>query len=188
LDFFNMMIIWIVGSLIAAGILWLGFWMLLTFLVGQSERQKQFLAGSLPSEPPDGFYRGSAYLLGSGPVPWLGKSFERENERGFNIFTPIGASLLKIMTPLYKLFRLNKDGNTNAYYFKTSTGAGFKDKEIETFKLDYDSPENPFLIRIILDEIVEVGPQEFLGKVHMKVFPGYYATIGFFGLKAETGQ
>jgi hypothetical protein len=51
------------------------------------------------------------------------------------------------------------------------------------FKLDYDSPENPFLIRIILDEMVEVAPGEFLGKVHMKVFPGYYATIGFFGLR-----
>ena len=78
---------------------------------------------------------------------------------------------------------MNNDGNTDAYYFKTSTGRGLKDQDTTVFKLDYDSPENPFLIRIILDEMVEVGPQEFLGKVHMKVFPGYYATIGFFGLK-----
>lgn len=115
-------------------------------------------------------------------MPWLGKSFERDNEKGFNIFTPGGASLLKLMTPFYKLFRENRDGNTDAYYFATSTGRGFKDPTIETFKLDYDAAENPFLIRIILDEIVQTAPDEYLGKVHMKVFPGFFATIGYFGL------
>lgn len=157
--------------------------MLLTFLVGQSDRQKQFVAASAPIDPPDGFYNGSAYLLGNRPVPWLGKSFESEHKKGFNIFTPKGASLLKVMTPLYKLFKVNGDGNTDANYFKTCVRRGFKDKDVSVFKRDYDSPENPFLIRIILDEMVETGPREFLGKVHMKVFPGYYATIGFFGLK-----
>lgn len=178
-----MLVVWILVGVAIAVVAWLGLWMLVTFLVGQSERQKEFVAGSAPSEPPAGFYRGSAYLLGNRPVPWLGKSFESENKKGFNIFTPTGVSLLKVLTPLYKLFRLNADGNTDAYYFATSTGQGFRDKQIDTFKLDYDSAENPFLIRIILDEIVEVAPQEFLGKVHMKVFPGYYATIGYFGLK-----
>jgi hypothetical protein len=139
--------------------------------------------GKLPSVAPDGFYEGSAYMLGDRSVPWLGKSFEAANSVGFNIFTPLGASLLKITTPFYKLFRKNADGNTAAYYFKTSTSRGFRDLQIDTYKLDYDSPENPFLIRMILDEIVEIAPQEFLGKVHMKVFPGYYATIGYFGLR-----
>ncbi len=178
-----MLIVWILLWIVIALAVWLGFWMLITFLVGKSTRQKQFMEGKLPQSAPEGFYKGAAYLLGGGPVPWLGKSFEASNDLGFNIFTLRGASLLKIMTPFYKLFRKNADGNTDAYYFKTSTSRGFRDKEIETFKLDYDSKENPFLIRIILDEIVETAPQEYLGKVHMKVFPGYYATIGFFGLR-----
>ena len=178
-----MLILWIVVSLVIAIAAWLAFFVLLNYIGGRSHWQEKFGAGKLPEAPLDGFYTGSAYLLGSRPVPWLGKSFERDKNKGFNIFTPQGASLLKIMTPLYKLFRKNADGNTDAYYFATSTGRGFKDKQIDTFKLDYDSPENPFLIRIILDEMVEVAPQEFLGKVHMKVFPGYYATVGFFGLK-----
>ena len=178
-----MFFIWIFIDVIAAVAIWLAFWMFISFLSGQSHYQKKFLEGKLPSPAPDGFYRGSAYLLGNRRVPWLGKSFESQNAKGFNIFTPKGASLLKIMTPFYKLFRTNADGNTDAYYFNTSTGPGFKDKDIDVFKLDYDSPENPFLIRIILDEMVEVAPHEYLGKVHMKVFPGYYATIGFFGLK-----
>jgi hypothetical protein len=177
-----MLIIWIAVWLVIAIALWLAFWKLLTLIVGMSARQKDFVAGSVPKPAPDGFYKGRAYLLGGGPVPWLGKSFEAANDVGFNIFTPTGASLLKVLTPFYKRFRKNADGNTDAYYFKTSTSKGFRDKEIDTFKLDYDSPENPFLIRIILDEIVETAPQEYLGKVHMKVFPGYFATIGFFGL------
>lgn len=178
-----MLFVWILFSIVIAAALWLGFWNLVSILVGQSARQSQFIAGSAPSTPPEGFYRGSAYLLGNRPVPWLGKSFESENQKGFNIFTPKGASLLKLLTPFYKHFRPNADGNTDAYYFDTSTGDGFRDKDIKTFKLDYDSPENPFLIRIILDEIVETDHGEYLGKVHMKVFPGYYATIGFFGLR-----
>ncbi|MFN0138973.1 MAG: hypothetical protein ACKVQW_02655 [Pyrinomonadaceae bacterium] len=172
-------LLWIVIAILV----WLGFWMMITFLVGKSARQRQFVEGTLPTVAPDGFYKGSAYLLGGRPVPWLGKSFDAVTNVGFNIFTPRGASLLKVVTPFYKIFRKNADGNTEAYYFKTSTSAGFRDKEIDTFKLDYASQENPFLIRIILDEIVAVGPQEYLGKVHMKVFPGYYATIGFFGLR-----
>ncbi len=182
-----MMIVWIIASLFLALAVWLAVWKLVDFISGKSHWQEKFVDGKLPESPPDGFYRGSAYLLPVKQVPWLGKSFERENDLGFNIFTPKGASLLKLMTPFYGKFRGNKNGNTDAYYFMTSTGEGFKDKNIDTFKLDYDSPENPFLIRIILDEIVEVAPQEFLGKVHLKVFPGYYATIGYFGLKkAET--
>jgi hypothetical protein len=178
-----MLILWILLSMIAAVLLWLGFWSLVTFLVGKSQRQADFINGSIPATPPDGFYNGSAYLLGSRPVPWLGKSFESANSLGFNIFTPQGASLLKIMTPFYKLFRLNADGNTDAYNFKTFTGPALKDASVSAIKLDYDSPENPFLIRIILDEIVETAPKEYLGKVHLKVFPGFYSTIGFFGLK-----
>lgn len=178
-----MIILWILVALATASIIWLSVWKLVDLLSGTNHWQKKFLDGKLPESPPEGFYRGSAYLLGNRRVPWLGKSFESENDLGFNIFTPKGASLLKMMTPFYQKFRENSDGNTEAYYFKTSTGEGFKDKNIETFKLDYDAPENPFLIRIILDEIVEVGPEEFLGKVHLRVFPGFYSTIGYFGLK-----
>ena len=77
-----MMLLWIIGSIAAATVLWLLFWIAVTLLVGRSARQKEFVAGVAPSVPPDGFYRGSAYLVGNRPVPWLGKSFEREAARG----------------------------------------------------------------------------------------------------------
>src|SRR5260221_3532189 len=150
-----MLIVWIVLDIALAIVLWLVFWRLVTLFVERSSRQKQFIEGIVPQAPPSGFYHGAAYLLGNRPVPWLGKSFESENAKGFNIFTPKGASIIKFLTPLYRLFRVNAEGNTDAYYFKTSIGPGLKDKNIDVFKLDYDPPENPFLIRIILDEVVE---------------------------------
>ena len=87
-----------------------------------------------------------------------------------------------MLTPFYRDFRDNEIGGTDAYYFATRIGSGLKDKKTEVLKLDYDSENNPFMIRIILDEIVETGSEEFLGKVHVKIFPGIFATVGFFAL------
>jgi hypothetical protein len=181
-----MLFVWILAGMMTFLVVWRAFWSLVTLLVGASRRQKEFLEGSVPQAAPEGFYNGSAYLLGGGPVPWLGKSFDSANSLGFNIFTPQGGSLLKILTPLYKLFRKNKEGNTDAFFFKTRTEPALKDGALDVIKLDYDSAENPFLIRIILDELVETAPEQYLGKVHLKVFPGIYSTIGFFGLQKKS--
>lgn len=183
-----MIILWFFFSLAVLVLVWLAFWTVVTKLVENSGRQRQFSQGTLPFEPPNGFYSGLAHLLGNGQTPWLGKSFDPANRTGINVFTPRGASLLKTLTPNYKLFQNNTDGNTEAYFFKTSTGPGIRDTDQQVFKLDYDSADNPFIIRIVLDEIVEIAPDEFLGKVHLRVFPGYFATVGFFGLRRYAGQ
>lgn len=90
-----MLILWIVFSLVIAIAVWLAFLSLLNYLSGKGHWQEKFVAGTLPEPPPDGFYKRSVYLLGSRPVPWLGKSFEGASSRGFNIFAPTGASLAR---------------------------------------------------------------------------------------------
>ena len=156
---------------------------LITFLVERSPYQSMFVRGELPDPVPQGFYPGMPHLLLDKKTPWLGKFFDQQTQTGLNIFTPLGASILKVATPLYRRFDLNPDGNTKAYYFKTYAGKGKKDAETEVIKLDYNSAENPWLIRIILDEIVSIAPHKYLGKVHVKVLPGFYVTIGYFGLQ-----
>jgi hypothetical protein len=156
---------------------------LITFLIERSPYQKKFIEGKAPDPGPQNFYPGVPHLLWDKKTPWLGKYFERDSQTGFNIFTPFGAKILKIATPFYSRFSLNADGNTNAYYFRTYTAKGKKDKEKDVMKLDYSAPENPWLIRIILDEIVEVAPNTYLGKVHVRMLPGFYVTIGYFGLR-----
>ncbi|MCI0486480.1 MAG: hypothetical protein L0229_07750 [Blastocatellia bacterium] len=155
----------------------------ITFLVGRSPYQAMFVRGHVPDPAPEGFHKGLPHVLFDKKTPWLGKSFDRDTQTGFNIFTPTGASILKVATPFYSRFRLNPEGNTDAYHFKTYTGKGKKDAETDVIKLDYDSAENPWLIRIILDEIVETAPRAYLGKIHVKLLPGFYVTIGYFGLR-----
>lgn len=156
---------------------------LITFLSERSPYQKMFAHGKLPNPAPQGFHPGQPHVLLDKKTPWLGKSFDSQAQIGFNIFTPVGASILKIATPLYQKFSANTDGNTRAYYFRTYTGKGKKDAKTDVFKLDYDAAENPFLIRIILDEIVEIAPQQYLGKIHVKFLPGFFVTVGYFGLR-----
>ena len=157
--------------------------LLTTFLVERSPYQAMFVRGTVPNPSPDGFHPGIAHVLLDKQTPWLGKSFDRERQIGFNIFTPAGARILKSATPSYSKFSLNPDGTTNAYYFKTYVGKGKKDANTDVIKLDYSSSENPWIIRIILDEIVAVTPDSYLGKIHVKFLPGFFVTVGYFGLR-----
>ena len=161
---------------------------LITFLVERSPYHRMFVEGQVPNALPDGFHPGEAHVLLDKKTPWLGKSFDCKKNIGFNVFTPLGARILKFFSPLYQKFSLTEESNTRAYYFKTYTGKGKKDSNIDVFKLDYDSPENPLWIRIILDEIVEIAPQQYLGKIHVKLLPGYFVTIGYFGLQKELAR
>jgi len=167
---------------IVAAILILG--SLVTLLIERSPYHEMFVKGRAPDSL-DGFHPGMAHVLFDKQTPWLGKHFDRQQQLGYNVFTPLGAKILKFASPFYRKFSLNEDGNTRAYYFKTWVGKGKKDKQLDVFKLDYDSPENPLFIRIILDEVVEIAPQQYLGKIHVKFLPGFFVTIGYFGLTPQ---
>lgn len=170
--------------LIVAAILILG--SLVTFLVERSPYHKQFIEGHAPNPLPDGFHPGLAHVLFDKQTPWLGKQFDHTQQIGFNIFTPLGAKILKFASPFYPKFSLNEEGNTRAYYFKTWVGKGKKDANVDVLKLDYAAMrENPLFIRIILDEVVEIAPQQYLGKIHVKLLPGFFVTVGYFGLTEQ---
>jgi len=176
----------VIAAIFIAAIFILG--SLTTLLIERSPYQQTFVEGRAPDPSPDGFHPGEAHVLLDKKTPWRGKSFDAKNQVGFNIFTPLGARILKFASPLYQKFSVNEEGNTRAYYFKTCVGKGKKDVNTEVFKLDYDMPENPFWIRAILDEVVEIAPQQYLGKIHVKVLPGFFISIGYFGLREQTAS
>ncbi len=130
---------------------------LITIRTQKSADQKNFLAGTFPSPLPDGQYKGSAEVTGS----WVGKKFFATTQTGINLFR-------------------NKDGSTREQYpFKTYEGKGLRDSEISVFKIDYDVQANPFWVRPILDEMVEIAPGKYLGKIHYR-FPYFPISIGYF--------
>lgn len=131
-----------------------------TWQLEHSENQKLFSKGSAHNKP-NGFYRGSvAGYAGS----WQGKKFDAEKSKGINVF---------------KRATTTKE----AYPFATSVGKGVQNTGLDVIKIDYDTPENPFWMHPILDEIVETSPGNYLGKLHVRIIPGYPFTLAFFELK-----
>jgi hypothetical protein len=141
------------------GSILIGVGLALTFQTRRSPKQHEFVTGRVPSELPDGFYDGSADLKTS----WRGKTFNAVERRGIN--------------------RLESGGTRRERFpFGIYFGSGLTDPQIEVLKIDYDIPENPFWLRWILDEMVEVADGSLLGKVHVRLVPGFPFTVGYFRL------
>jgi len=123
-------------------------------------QQAEFLAGKLPAEMPDGLYKGSSEFGANNP--WKGKKFDRAAQTGINEVTISGRTAEK-------------------FPFKTYTGVGIVDTQLQVIKIDYDIPQNPWFVKIVLDEIVQTAPGHFLGKVNLRV-AGLVLPVGYFGL------
>src|SRR5215210_6484658 len=83
-------------------------------------------------------------------MPWAGKRFDSAQSTGDNILTPSARLPAKVQWPTY-------------------TPEELPDGRLVALKIDYDSDENPdFVIRQILDELVQVVPGANLGKVLMR--------------------
>lgn len=88
-----------------------------------------------------GFYKGNDQISST----WQGKKFTPEKSSGINVFS---------------------DGER--YTFKTyAKSYGNKQRLV----LDYDVSGNPWWIRLIVDEMVEVEPGQYQGKVYAKIGP-----------------
>ncbi len=134
-----------------------------TWKIQQSNNQKLFLHGKVPTSLPDGFYKGVVVGYNG---PWIGKKFDRAKARGTNIFRKNG-----------------KEGEQ--YPFKTYVAKGLQDKSITVLKIDYNISENPFWVRSILDEVVLVDTDKFLGKITFRLIPNLPFSIGYFQLQKQ---
>lgn len=116
----------------------------------------RFISGNYPSMPLDGKYQGS--WMGN-QTTWQGKEFFAASNAGINNFT---------------------DGQR--YRFKTYKAQSISSGQ-EVLKIDYDIPGNPFWVRRIVDELVEVDPGKYQGKVYVKYLPGLTFTLTYFTLE-----
>ncbi len=113
-------------------------------------------------------------------MPWKGKFFYPEQQLGDNILSP---KLQYFIQFLYRDFGVEKpaDGKFHAFPFQTYVMPGLMDS-INVMHLSYDLPQNPPVVRKIIDELVLVGDHEYLGKAYMtnKNIPRLFA---YFRLK-----
>ena len=155
-------VLWVCMALVViavAGGLAFGYYR--TLLSEGSPKQDAFVKGIFPSPLPVGFLKGTVDGL---QVSWKGKKLNADHQTGINIF-------------------FGETGEEERYPFKTYEAKGLRDPDLVVLRIDYDLPINPFWLRRIIDEIVEVEKGKYLGKVHLRVLPGYPFTMGYFGLE-----
>lgn len=153
------LILFIVTLAAAAFLILLG--ILRTWQVQHSSNEQHFLKGKIPNELPDGFYKGHARGYTG---PWQGKTFSRKTHTGANVFA-------------------NDAKQITMYPFTTSVGTGLQDKHHQVIKIEYNNPQNSFWVRMILDEIVEIKPNVYLGKINVRLIPFLPFSIGYFTLE-----
>lgn len=134
--------------------------LLRTWQISHGSDQQLFRRGH-EGALPDGFYRGTAAIP---TVNWIGKTFDYKTQQGVNVFHKVG-------------------GAKEEYPFNLTIGPGLQDADLNVIKLDYDVEGNPAWIRLILDEIVEIKQNTYLGKVHYRLLPNLPFTLAFFRLK-----
>jgi hypothetical protein len=140
-----------------------------------------FRISTMPEPPPDGPYDGlvvtTTTFAATDPLfrvllslwmPWLGKRFDAAAATGDNMMLPSTRLPAKLVWPSYRFQSLG-EGRYAAFRFRTYAGAGAVDRDRRVLKIDYDWDENPnFLIRDILDELVQIVPDVYLGKVLLR--------------------
>lgn len=161
-----------------------------------AELDRMFLLGTLPDPLPEGFLGGRLVTTSTwGPLdgffrrvaqlymPWQGKTFDRTTSTGMNRFDPSVRLPMRALWPRYAPME-DDNGHLLAFEFRNRLGAGALDSRLEVLKIDYDFEANPsFIIRRILDELVQVEQGVYLGKVLLRA-GGRFHRIGFFSLQA----
>lgn len=116
-------------------------------------------------------------------MPWEGKRFDADAGTGDNRMTDDATIVGKVLWPLYSM----KDSPAGkiAFDFTTYVEPGQEDPDIEVMVIDYaDIEDNPrLLIRSIRDELVELVPGAYLGKVLYRLPTKSYAKLGYFALR-----
>jgi hypothetical protein len=98
-------------------------------------------------------------------MPWKGKALDPDTKEGRNLFSPEFRWAMRVLWPGYEDVEPAGAGRMSTFRFTTWEGPGALHPDVTTFKIDYDHEGSPgFLIRPILDELMEIERGLFLGQ------------------------
>ena len=135
------------------------------------ETRGVWLTPALP-QPLQAVVRGAT----SAWMPWLGKRFDSAEQRGQNLLAADARLPIRLLWPSYRPEPLG-DGRIAGFAFDT--------RVTETvLQIDYDRPDNPgLLVRHVLDELVEIVPGAYLGRMLVRRRRGApHGLAGWFAL------
>ena len=115
-------------------------------------------------------------------MPWQGKRFDSSAGTGDNRLTKSTGVVGKLLWPLYSM--RDAEAGKLAFDFKTYVEAGKDDPDLQVMVIDYaDVEKNPrLIIRSVRDELVELVPGVYLGKILFNS-GDKYSKIGYFALR-----
>jgi hypothetical protein len=118
-------------------------------------------------------------------MPWSGKRFDAERNRGDNLLAGSARWPAKLIWPRYGT--KSAPGGRAAFDFETRIEPGKHDPDTKVLVIDYAPVEkNPgLLIRSIRDELVEIVPGANLGKILYLTGEDEYTNLGFFALRPQ---
>jgi hypothetical protein len=166
---------------------------------GLAALDELFRSGRPPDVPLHGRYHGRLLTLDLAPgltpllstlaarwMPWQGKHFDAGAALGDNVFTSDSRVLAHIYWPLYRGYRVDRPGTYRAFAFRTTVAPGLMHPTLNVLKIDYDLPGNPRLsIRRVLDELVQLSPDLFLGQALLHWWWGRWQRVAHFTLRPE---
>jgi hypothetical protein len=160
------------------------------------EELNELFAGSGTPDPlPHGLLRGRAISptiaagfdavgrrLAAFYMPWLGKKFDAQANEGVNVLARSALRPMKLFWPSYEPNGIFSD-RIEAFPFKTSVDRSAVDPDLQVLRIEYDLDANPsFVIRRVVDELVQIDRDLYLGKVLLRR-KGELRSIGFFALE-----
>ena len=103
-------------------------------------------------------------------MPWLGKSFDPESKDGRNIFSSSFGPIRRLLWPSVELDQPAGPGRFTTFPFTTWEGPSASGQgAADVLKIDYEHPQSPWLIRDILDELVQLDAGLFLGQALLRI-------------------
>lgn len=103
-------------------------------------------------------------------MPWKGKAFDPEAKDGRNLFTTGFRQVQRLLWPGYDIDEPEGDRRYSTFPFTTWEGpSAFTPGGADVLKIDYEHPQSPWLIRDILDELVQIEGGLYLGQALLRV-------------------
>lgn len=166
---------------------------------GLTALNELFRNGTPPESPLDGRYAGKLVALDIAPgftalfqsitearMPWLGKTFNGARQTGDNIFRRDSYPLARFFNPFYKGFLADGAETYRGFLFRTYMAPGLADPDRSVLKIDYNREGNPLLtVRRVLDELVQIDNNLYLGKAHVRWWSGGWQTVAYFTLSGD---
>jgi hypothetical protein len=154
--------------------------------------------GTVPDPPLNGRYWGELLTSSLNPVldsllggitqiwfPWQGKTFDAATQTGDNIFTNDGLIWGRLLWPFHNGYIPDGRGRSRTFQFRFYPGPSLIDPEIQVLRMDFDRDINPkFLVRDLVDQLVQIGDDYYLGKAVLRRPGGGWFCAAYFTLSS----